>query len=125
MVFSCSGEDFDVKSEHRMWHATVTVAGAAQDPSAIHQALRRLQTERPFMHSLRYDERRAEIRYWEEGADMLDAASLALRVWSEHRESARLPDWSVVGLEVVERETFQERERAATLGHAEAVPTRF
>lgn len=77
------------------------------------------------MHSVRYDECRAEICYWEEGSNMLDVASLALRLWSEHRQSARLPDWSVVGLEVLERGTFHERQPVATMAVIEAVPTRF
>ena len=34
---------------------------------------------------------------------MLDVASLAMRVWNEHRESANLPRWEVVGLEVLEK----------------------
>ena len=52
--------------------------------------LDRLQHERPFLHSLRYDDDRAELSYWEEGEEMVDAASLALRLWNEHRESAEL-----------------------------------
>lgn len=108
-----------------LWHVTVTVAGEPQDATAVYKALLRLRAERPFMHSLRYDERRAEICYWDEGEDMLDAASLALRMWSEHRLSAGLPDWKVVGLEVVERETFQRRLLAAPIVEADAVPRRF
>ena len=32
---------------------------------------------------------------------MLDVASLAMRLWNEHRHSANLPDWEIVGLEIV------------------------
>jgi hypothetical protein len=32
-----------------------------------------------------------------------------MRLWNEHRESARLPDWEVVGLEVVEKELRERR----------------
>ena len=108
-----------------MWHVVVTVAGPPEPLSDTHQALRRLQHERPFIHSLRYDEERAEISYWEEGEEMVDAASLALRLWNEHRESANLPPWKVVGLEVVERETFQSRHLVTPLAQADVTPRRF
>ena len=45
----------------------------------------------------------------EEAESLLDASSLALRVWNEHRESAGLPRWEVVGLEVLERTVFLSR----------------
>lgn len=95
--------------EARLWHVTVTVAGAEHDPDVVRAAMARLSEERPFLHSLRYSSDHAEIRYWEEAYDMLDAASLALRVWNEHRKTAGLPRWEVVGLEVLEREAFQRR----------------
>lgn len=109
----------------RLWHVTVTVAGEPQPLSTMHQALAALQSERPFMHSLRYDEDRAELQYWEEGAAMIDAASLALRLWNEHRSSAGLPHWEVVGLEVIERETFDSRHLASSLTQAQVIPRRF
>ena len=59
------------------------------------------------------------------GEEMVDAASLALRMWSEHRDTAALPAWTVVGLEVVERETFQARHSVAPLTGAAAQPLRF
>ena len=93
----------------RLWHVTVTVAGTPHDPEVVRTAMLRLSEERPFLHALRFAGARAEIRYWEEGDDILDAASLALRVWSEHRETAGLPRWEVVGLEVLERDAFQRR----------------
>ncbi len=109
----------------RLWHVTVTVAGEPYDLSVTHQALLRLHRERPFVNSLRYDEDRAEISYWEEGEEMVDAASLALRLWNEHRDSAALPPWKVVGLEVVERETFQARHLVTPLAQADVQPRRF
>ncbi len=108
-----------------LWHVTVTVRGEAQSASATHRALRALQSERPFIHSVRYDERRAELQYWEEAEEMVDAASLALRLWNEHRESAGLPAWKVVGLEVVEQETWQARHVLRPLSQTNAVPRRF
>ena len=93
----------------RLWHVTVTVAGDIVEPLIVRNALRRLSDQRPFLHSLKYAGGRAEIQYWEEAESLLDASSLALRVWNEHRESAGLPRWEVVGLEVLERHIFRDR----------------
>lgn len=112
-------------NETHLWHVTVTVGGAPQDLSRTHAALERLQGERPFIHALRYAESRAEVRYWEESPDMVDAASLALRLWTEHRTSADLPDWKVVGLEVLDKQTYQLREYSPALNVAGALPHRF
>jgi len=112
-------------NEGQLWHVTVTVGGESQDPSKTHAALERLHRELPFIHSLRYAERRAEVRYWEESPDMVDAASLALRLWTEHRRSADLPDWRIVGLEVVDKETYQLREAPPPLNVAGVLPRRF
>ena len=57
----------------------------------------------------------AEVRYWEEAEDVHDALALALRLWGEHRESAGLPKWNVVGLEVVDRDTHRRRGDGAAL----------
>ncbi|CAN5505353.1 hypothetical protein BH10ACT10_BH10ACT10_21110 [soil metagenome] len=93
----------------RLWHVTVTVAGDIVEPLIVRNALRRLSDQRPFLHSLKYAGGRAEIQYWEEAESLLDASSLALRVWNEHREPAGLPRWEVVGLEVLERAVFLSR----------------
>ncbi len=93
----------------RLWHVTVTVSGDDVEPLIVRNALRRLSDQRPFLHSLKYAGGRAEIQYWEEAESLLDASSLALRVWNEHRESAGLPRWEVVGLEVLERTVFLSR----------------
>ena len=93
----------------RLWHVTVTVAGEEMEPLIVRSALRRLAEQRPFLHSLKYAGGRAEIQYWEQADSLLDASSLGLRVWNEHRESAGLPRWEVVGLEVIERHVFQSR----------------
>lgn len=104
---------------------TVTVAGDPQDPVKTRSALSRLVTERPFLHSVRFDERRAELMYWEESQDMVDAASLALRLWNEHRATADLPDWKVVGLEVVDEDTHKARELSAPVKLVDVVPQHF
>lgn len=93
----------------RLWHVTVTVAGDAVEGRIARNALGRLNEQRPFLNSLKYSSDRAEIQYWEEAETLLDASSLALRVWNEHRVPAGLPRWEVVGLEVVEREVFLSR----------------
>jgi len=93
----------------RMWHVTLTVHGAAVPPGEVRAGLERLQHERPFLLAGRYSADCAEVRYWEEAERLEDAAALALRLWGEHRLSAGLPPWSVVGLEVIDRETFSLR----------------
>lgn len=87
----------------RHWHVTLTVSGEPMEPTLVRAALLRLADERPFLSSLRFGADRAELQFWDEGESMIDVASLALRLWSEHRGSAQLPQWEVVGLEVVER----------------------
>jgi hypothetical protein len=98
-----------VGESSRHWHVTVTVAGDPVESLIVRNALRRLGEQRPFLNSLRYAAGRAEIQYWEEADTLLDAASLALRVWTEYRESAGLPRWEVVGLEVIERDVYVTR----------------
>ena len=98
-----------VDEDIRLWHVTVTVGGNGVEPLIVRNALRRLSEQRPFLHSLKYAADRAEIQYWEEAESLLDAASLALRVWNEYRDPAGLPRWEVVGLEVLERGVFQSR----------------
>lgn len=93
-----------------MWHVCLTVGGERHEPAEVLAALERLSHERPFLMSGRYDGDRAEVRYWEEAEDCGDAAALALRLWGEHRQSAGLPAWRVIGLSVVSREEHQRRE---------------
>ncbi len=98
-----------------MWHVTLTVAGEGVEPSVIRTALEQLSHEHPFLLNGRYAADRAEVSYWEEAVDVADAAILALRLWETHRASAGLPAWDVVGLEVVDRGTFQRRGHAGEL----------
>lgn len=99
----------------RFWHVTLTLAGQSRPPEVVRRALTRLGDQHAFLHSMRYSAHQAEIAYWEEAEDMLDAAAMALRVWHEHRRSAGLPQWEVVGLEVLERETLGARQPRRTL----------
>jgi hypothetical protein len=101
------------------WHVAVTVAGPEVDSELVRAAMVRLAQERPFLHAMRFARNRAEIRYWDQADNLIDAASLALRVWSEHQVSAALPAWDVVGLEVLEREAYRRRPELS--GHTVAV----
>ena len=96
-----------------LWHVTLTLAGDGQPTDEVLAALERLAAERPFFLSGRYAACRAELRYWEEAPDCSDAAAMALRMWFDHRESAKLPAWQVIALEVIARDEHQRRDGAA------------
>jgi hypothetical protein len=93
----------------RHWHVTLTLAGAPVEPLLVRRALTRLGEERQFLDSVRSTGSSVELQFWDEGESMLDVASLAMRLWNEHRSSANLPDWEVVGLEILERRVRAER----------------
>lgn len=93
----------------KLWHVTLTVGGEPMESTLVKAALERLSGEQPFLLSGRYGVDRAEVRYWEEAPECADAAALALRVWGEHRATAGLPPWHVLGVEVVDRQVFQRR----------------
>ena len=95
--------------DERLWHVTLTVAGPAVPTEEVRTGLERLGVDHPFLMSGRYASDRAEVRYWEEAPDVHDALAMALRLWGEHRNTAGLPNWSIVGLEVVDRETYRMR----------------
>lgn len=99
-----------------MWHVTVTVSGDPVPGPEIKAGLERLAHEHPFLLAGRYAPDRAEVRYWEEARDARVVVELALALWDEHRGSAGLPAWHVVGLEVVDRDTFHRRGRAQPTG---------
>jgi hypothetical protein len=98
----------------RLWHVTLTVAGDSVEPMLVRSALSRLREERPFIDTVEYTGNGAQLQFWDEGEAALDVASLALRLWSEHRVSAGLPDWEIVGLEVVEKSVREGRSGAHT-----------
>ncbi|MBA3618588.1 MAG: hypothetical protein H0W56_03135 [Acidothermales bacterium] len=107
-----------------MWHVTVTLSGSPlSSAEEVCAALQRLTQERPFLLSCRYATDRAELQYWEEARELEDAAALALRLWGEHRLTAALPPWHVVGLQVVDRQTYHLRTgRGTARGLAPLVP---
>jgi hypothetical protein len=97
----------------RHWHVTLTLSGEAAEPLILRGAMQRLTQERGFLDSVISNGSSVEIQFWDEGRNMLDVASLAMRLWNEHRDSAKLPDWEVVGLEIVEKDL---RDRRSSLG---------
>ncbi|MFC8508295.1 hypothetical protein ACFU3J_06000 [Streptomyces sp. NPDC057411] len=93
----------------KLWHITLSVSGKEAPLKEVRRALEQLAHDHPFLLTSRYANDHAEIRYWEEARDLHDAAAVALRLWGEHRQSAKLPPWEIVGLEVIDRETYHQR----------------
>ncbi|MFE3325097.1 hypothetical protein [Streptomyces sp. NPDC059176] len=102
-----SSPDSDVVS--KLWHITLCASGPEAPLSEVRRGLEQLAHDHPFLLTSRYANDHAEIRYWEEARDLHDAAAVALRLWGEHRSSAKLPPWKIVGLEVIDRETYHQR----------------
>ncbi|CAL9565703.1 hypothetical protein SUDANB126_04735 [Streptomyces sp. enrichment culture] len=105
----------------RLWHVTLTVSGEPIPVAEVRRALEQLAHDHPFLLTSRYADDHAEIRYWEEARDLHDAAAVALRLWGEHRQTAGLPPWEIVGLEVIDRATYHQRV-AAGYGPVPATP---
>ncbi len=93
----------------RLWHVTLNLAGGEAPLDEVRRALEQLAHDHPFLLTSRYAVDHAEIRYWEEARDLHDAAAIALRLWGEHRATAKLPPWEIVGLEVIDRGTYHQR----------------
>jgi hypothetical protein len=118
-------DEDNVIEDARLWHVTVTVSGTPMEPLLVRGALHRLSEQRPFISALRFNAERAEITYWDEADSLVDAASLGLRLWDEYRDSARLPSWEVIGLEVVERDLKHSREQYDPLADVQVAPQSF
>ena len=95
--------------DSKLWHITLSVSGREAPLKEVRRGLEQLAHDHPFLLTSRYANDHAEIRYWEEARDLHDAAAVALRLWGEHRSSAKLPPWEIVGLEVIDRETYHLR----------------
>ena len=93
----------------RHWHVRLTLSGAPVEPLILRGAVQRLNQERPFLDSISSNGESAEIQFWDEGESMLDVASLAMRLWNEHRGSANLPNWEIVGLEIIGKDLYDRR----------------
>lgn len=98
-----------MKQAVRHWHVTLTLTGEPVEPLIVRAAMHRLNEERQFLDSVISTGSSVEIQFWDEGENMLDVASLAMRLWNEHRESAKLPKWEVVGLEILEKSLRDSR----------------
>ncbi|MFI8106310.1 hypothetical protein [Streptomyces sp. NPDC086023] len=104
-----TGEGAGPAEVSRLWHVTLSVSGAPAPLAEVRRGLEQLAHDHPFLLTSRYAADHAEIRYWEEARDLHDAAAVALRLWGEHRSSAKLPPWEIVGLEVIDRATYHQR----------------
>ncbi|MFF7592803.1 hypothetical protein ACFZCK_35525 [Kitasatospora purpeofusca] len=93
----------------RLWHVVLSVAGPVTPLTELRAGLERLAHDHSFFLTARYAADHAEIRYWEQARDLHDAAAIALRLWGEHKATAKLPPWEIVGLEVVDRATYHKR----------------
>jgi hypothetical protein len=99
----------DERPATRLWHVTLNLSGSRAPLPEVRRALEQLAHDHPFLLTSRYAADHAEIRYWEEARDLHDAAAIALRLWGEHKATAKLPPWEIVGLEVIDRETYHQR----------------
>lgn len=97
------------RTQSKLWHITLSVSGTEAPLQEVRRGLEQLAHDHPFLLTSRYANDHAEIRYWEEARDLHDAAAVALRLWGEHRSSAKLPPWEIVGLEVIDRATYHQR----------------
>ncbi|KOG40758.1 hypothetical protein [Streptomyces resistomycificus] len=117
-----AGDRFEEPADlPRLWHVTLSVSGEETPLKEVRRGLEQLAHDHPFLLTSRYANDHAEIRYWEEARDLHDAAAVALRLWGEHRRTAELPPWEIVGLEVIDRETYHHR-LAEGYGPAPATP---
>ncbi|WP_370156142.1 hypothetical protein [Streptacidiphilus sp. EB129] len=93
----------------RLWHVVLSVAGRATPLTELKRGLEQLAHDHTPFLTARYATDHGEIRYWEQAEDLHDAAAMALRLWGEHKATAQLPPWEIVGLEVVDRPTYHKR----------------
>jgi hypothetical protein len=99
----------DASDRARLWHVVLSVAGEPVPLPDLKRGLEQLAHDHTPFLTARYAADHGEIRYWEQAEDLHDAAAMALRLWGEHKASAKLPPWEIVGLEVVDRPTYHKR----------------
>ncbi len=95
-----------------LWHVTILVSGKPTATSQISAAMRRLCDLDPGNMGARYQADPAELQFWDEGADIEQVMVAAVRLWQRSRAAAGLPDWSLVGVEVLDRGLWRERQAA-------------
>ncbi len=88
-----------------MWFVKVTLSGDRLDPQLLKPTLERLALERSFVVSVRYDEHRAEVRYWDEADGAEDVTRQAMSLWGDDEVTSQLPGWQVTDLQVSDRAT--------------------
>ncbi len=93
----------DASSGLGLWYVKVTLGGDALDHDRVRAALTELSVERAFLVIARYGDDRAEITYWDEGADVNVAIEQAFALWGGREVLDALPGWQVIGLEVLDR----------------------
>ena len=99
----------DAADRARLWHVVLSVAGKPVPLPELKRGLEQLAHDHTPFLTARYATDHGEIRYWEQAEDLQDAAAMALRLWGEHKATAQLPPWEIVGLEVVDRPTYHKR----------------
>jgi len=92
-----------------MWHVTVTLHGQPLGQQPLQESLDRLAFAHGFGLAARYSDDTVELRYWDEGHDARVVADQGIAMWDEHRTELGLPNWVVVGIEVLDRQSFQRR----------------
>ena len=92
-----------------MWQVTLTLHGAPQQADLLAEQLQALEVAHGIGLSARYQPEMVELRYWDEGHDCRRVADNALNLWELHRAEIDLPNWVVVGVEILDRGTFQRR----------------
>lgn len=98
-----------VEEASPLWFVKVTIGGERLPVTHVRKQLERLSTDRGFVVSVRYEDDRAEVRYWDECADADEAVQQALNLWSDDEVPARLTGWQVTGLEVADRDTARRQ----------------
>jgi hypothetical protein len=95
--------EFETSSSLGLWFVKVTLGGDLIAHDQVRAALEELSVERAFLVSARYGDERAEVTYWDEGADVNVAIDQAMKLWGGPEVLSTLPGWQIVGLEVLDR----------------------
>ena len=96
-------DSFALEDLRPLWFVTVTLSGRPLAADLVHDGLQQLNETRAFLVSTRYDDQRAEVRYWDEGATARDTTRQALALWRYKDVDVGLPGGTLSGLVVVDR----------------------
>jgi hypothetical protein len=97
----------------QLWHVTLIVSGRPAPLDELGRALRHLCALDPMNLGVRYREDRAELQFWDEGPELRTVADAAAQLWGSRRRDTGLPPWTLVGMEVMQQQTWRERRRDA------------